>query len=91
MNGKSFVLVMRNINIKGKRYTKMTVYEIMKALKYQKFIIKENDGTDIYGKSFDFSDLMDAIKYEEINDEILEKDVAVINLEQGYILLSGEA
>ena len=68
----------------------MTVYEVLKALKYQKFIIKESDGTDIYGKSFSYDELMEAIDYEEVSDEILEKYVEIINVEYDYIKLRKE-
>ena len=68
----------------------MTVYEIMKALKYQKFSFNNKQGEDITIEEYDFDELKQAIEYgetdeEKLLDELSEKRVLNINMELNII------
>lgn len=68
----------------------MTVYEMMKALKYQKFSFNNKQGEDLTTDEYDFDELKQAIEYcetdeEKLLDELSEKRVLNINMELNII------
>ena len=72
----------------------MTVYEIMKALKYQKFSFNTKDGKDLTIDEYDFEELKQAIEYceteeEQLLEELSEKRVLNINMELNIITVEG--